>query len=197
MKVLLINYNDTKGGAAIATYRIHTSLKLLGVNSDFLVYRKFSNDINVLGPFNIFVKGYRLIRQRCGKLLQFPFIKSKDVFNSASLLPTNLSTFINKSDYDVVHLNWINFDFISIEDVARITKPIIWTLHDMWAFCGAEHLSWDDQYIHGYKGKYLFYRLFNIDLNSLTWNRKKNHGHVQFKLLHRVNGFQIASVIVY
>jgi glycosyltransferase involved in cell wall biosynthesis len=173
MKVLIINYNDTKGGAAIATYRIHKSLLKLGVNSRFLVYRKFSNDKTVEGPENIFVKYYRLLRQRFSSLLYFPFIKTKNVFNSASFLSSNLSKFINDSDYDIVHLNWINYDFISIEDIAKISKPIIWTLHDMWAFCGAEHLSWDIQYIDGYKKKLLFFNMLNIDLNSIVWERKK------------------------
>lgn len=173
MKVLIINYNDTKGGAAIATYRIHKSLLKLGVNSTFLVYRKFSDDKTVEGPVNIFVKYYRLSRQRLSSLLCFPFIKSKNVFNSASFLRSNLSQFINDSDFDIVHLNWINYDYISIEDISKITKPFIWTLHDMWAFCGAEHLSWDDQYINGYKENFIFFNMFNINLNSIVWKRKR------------------------
>ena len=28
----------------------------------------------------------------------------------------------------------------SIKDIGGINKPVIWTLHDMWAFCGAEFI---------------------------------------------------------
>jgi glycosyltransferase involved in cell wall biosynthesis len=30
---------------------------------------------------------------------------------------------------------------MSIADIGRLTKPVVWTLHDMWAFCGAEHYT--------------------------------------------------------
>lgn len=47
---------------------------------------------------------------------------------------------------DVIHLHWINFGFLSIDDVAQLVatqKPIVWTLHDMWAFTGGCHYSGD------------------------------------------------------
>ena len=37
----------------------------------------------------------------------------------------------------------------SIADIGRINKPVLWTLHDMWAFCGAEHVSWDNRWKEG------------------------------------------------
>ena len=39
---------------------------------------------------------------------------------------------------------------LSIADIAKIKKPIVWTLHDMWAFCGAEHYTTDKRWINGY-----------------------------------------------
>jgi glycosyltransferase involved in cell wall biosynthesis len=62
--------------------------------------------------------------------------------------------YINNSDYDLVHLHWINYDTISIEDIAKIKKPIVWTIHDSWLFCGAEHyqniIENDTRFIAGY-----------------------------------------------
>ena len=40
---------------------------------------------------------------------------------------------------------------LSISDIEKINKPIVWTLHDMWPFCGAEHLSQDFRWKTGYK----------------------------------------------
>ena len=40
---------------------------------------------------------------------------------------------INESKCDIVHLHWIN-GALSVRDIALIRKPIVWTLHDMWAF---------------------------------------------------------------
>ena len=49
---------------------------------------------------------------------------------------------INSDESLIIHLHWI-CNFLSIEDIANIKKPIVWTLHDMWPFCGSEHYSFD------------------------------------------------------
>jgi glycosyltransferase involved in cell wall biosynthesis len=47
---------------------------------------------------------------------------------------------INSSDFSIVHLHWIGADFISISDICRINKPIVWTLHDLWPLNGFDHI---------------------------------------------------------
>ncbi len=172
MNILIVNFNDLKGGAAIASYRLHRTFIKLGHNSKMLVYRKFSKDEEVIGPKNVLIKFYRIIRQHLGKTPNFFFIRNAEVLNSGSFFPSSFAEYINKSDCEIVHLNWINFDFLSIKDISEITKPIVWTLHDMWAFCGAEHLSYNCQYITGYKKKHLINGFLNIDLNSFVFEKK-------------------------
>lgn len=172
MNILIVNFNDLKGGAAIASYRLHKKLNKLGHNSKMLVYRKFSKDEEVIGPKNILVKFYRIIRQHLGKIPNYFFKRNIEVLNSGSFLSTSFAKYINKSDCEIVHLNWINFDFLSIKDISEINKPIVWTLHDMWAFCGAEHLSYNSQYITGYKKKLLLNGFLNFDLNSIVFEKK-------------------------
>src|SRR5690606_37463645 len=60
-------------------------------------------------------------------------------FTPASLPFSGLAARINASDADVVHLHWINGGMARIEDIAAIRKPIVWSLHDMWAFTGGCH----------------------------------------------------------
>ena len=50
---------------------------------------------------------------------------------------------INSSDADVVNLHWVTDGFLSIKEISRITKPLVWTLYDMWPFCGTEHYGVD------------------------------------------------------
>lgn len=43
---------------------------------------------------------------------------------------------------------------LSIGEIGKLRQPIVWTLHDMWAFSGYEHyedLNNPGQYINGYK----------------------------------------------
>jgi glycosyltransferase involved in cell wall biosynthesis len=46
---------------------------------------------------------------------------------------------INSADADIVNLHWTGSGMLSVYTISRIKKPIVWTLHDMWAFSGAEH----------------------------------------------------------
>jgi glycosyltransferase involved in cell wall biosynthesis len=62
--------------------------------------------------------------------------------------PANTGTDISKhpliQNADIVHLHWINFGFLSLQSIEKLIqtgKPIVWTLHDMWAFTGGCHYS--------------------------------------------------------
>ena len=41
---------------------------------------------------------------------------------------------------DIIHLNWIVHGFMNIEFISSIKSPIVWTLHDSWAFTGGCHI---------------------------------------------------------
>ena len=64
---------------------------------------------------------------------------------------------------------------LAIADIARIRKPIVWTLHDMWAFCGAEHYTIDHRWRDGYLRDNRPAHESGFDLNRHTWQLKRNH----------------------
>ena len=47
---------------------------------------------------------------------------------------------------DIVNLHWINNEMISIEEICRISKPLVWTIVDMWPFSGSEHYNQNKVY---------------------------------------------------
>jgi len=98
--------------------------------------------------------------------------KRSSTIVSPAFLPSNLLRYLNKSNSDIVHLHWINNEMISISQIGKITKPLVWTLHDMWAFCGMEHYSSDNNWKHGYN-KIITSK--GIDLNAWTWIRKEKY----------------------
>jgi glycosyltransferase involved in cell wall biosynthesis len=51
-------------------------------------------------------------------------------------LPSRVTDQIKLRNPDVVNLHWICDGFVSIEALAKLNKPIVWTCHDMWAFTG-------------------------------------------------------------
>ena len=74
--------------------------------------------------------------------------ENKETF-SFNFFNTKILNKINKQDVDIVHLHWIGNEMISISQLKKIKKPIVWSFWDMWPICGAEHHSYDDRYING------------------------------------------------
>lgn len=140
MNVLIISSSDIKGGAARATYRLHEALLKLGIESHILVDTKLSDDYRVIGQDSNIGKGIALIRRILDRLLVNTYkLRSKTYF-SPSLVPfSGLVKRINAVNPDVVHLHWVNKAMLSISDIAAIKAPIVWSLHDMWAFTGGCH----------------------------------------------------------
>jgi glycosyltransferase involved in cell wall biosynthesis len=82
---------------------------------------------------------------------------------------------INASDIDVVDLHWVTDGFLSIEQIGRIERPVVWSLYDMWAFCGTEHYgvdSPDARWRTGYTAANRPANESGWDLDRDAWERK-------------------------
>ena len=170
MKVFTFSFNDKKGGAAISAYRLHTLLRKSGIDIKMFVARKFTNDDSVIGPKNNFYKIIQLTKQKTCQFFIYVFFNKSKIFISPSLFNTNWHRLINHSNVELVHLHWINLEFISIKDISKINKPIIWTLHDMWAFSGSQHLVYDNSYTTEFKFK--LFSSFISKLDYWVWKSK-------------------------
>jgi glycosyltransferase involved in cell wall biosynthesis len=72
---------------------------------------------------------------------------------------------------------------MSIADIGRLTKPTVWTLHDMWAFCGAEHYTEGHRYREGYSAANRPIHESGFDLDRWTWRRKQQHWRRPFQIV--------------
>lgn len=149
MKILIVNTSDIQGGAARAAYRLHNALLTEDINSQLLVQSKSSDDYKVVGSISKVEKVMAKLRPTLDSIpTKFYKNKTKTLF-SPSLFPfSNIVDKINKINPDIVHFHWICGGIIKIEDIARIKAPIVWSLHDMWAFTGGCHY---DEECEGYK----------------------------------------------
>ncbi|MEL4300475.1 glycosyltransferase family 4 protein [Shewanella xiamenensis] len=177
MKVLHVSHSDVSGGAARAAYRLHRAQLATGIDSQILVRSKKSDDWTVLGPVSRIEKLLNSMRSFIGSQL-IRLQRSQNVnFHSGDFLPSNLAKNINASDVDIVNLHWVAGETMSIEDIGRIKKPIVWTMHDMWPFCGAEHVTdydinarWRTGYTKNNRGDCER----GLDLDRYVWQRKLN-----------------------
>lgn len=178
MKILHISSSDCGGGAAIAALRIHLSLVANNIDSSMFVAKKISNYPKVFSYKSDVMKLYSLIKTGIGSKISRLQISENKCLHSLSFLPSRLDEFINKSSYDLIHLHWVQGEMISIESIGRIKKPLIWTLHDNWAFSGSEHLpfdKFDKRYQEGYLkvNKPRGHKFF--DLDRWCWERKRKN----------------------
>jgi len=163
------------GGAAIAANRLHNALLKNGVDSKMLVCEKTSDDTTVIGPSSKLSKYSPKFRN----LISHSILKLQKTTNpvqhSLNYFPTGIHKLINSMDIDIVNLHWVNAEMISIKEIAKINKPTVWTLHDSWAFCGAEHhpaLDNDTRYVEGYIINNRNASDSGIDINRWVWNKK-------------------------
>lgn len=148
MKILQISTCDINGGAARAAYRLHRGLREIGQDCRMLVRHKESQDDTVV-----------LVDAK-----ERPENPNEDFFLSAIIQPyyidsnqTELSNTLFSLSYpgydlsglpvvqsaDIVNLHWVAQyqSLVTLHRLFSLGKPVVWTLHDQWAFTGGCHYS--------------------------------------------------------
>ncbi len=167
MKILQLSNSDLNGGAAVASYRLHKALLNSSIDSKMLVNEKKSHEVTIINKsssldnIKIIIKNRLIFQLRKLMKIKHPGTISLNFF------PSNILKKIKEIDHDIIHLHWVNNEMLSINQISKITKPLIWTFHDMWPICGIEHYSDTTEYKDGYKKRKFF------DLYYSTWEKKK------------------------
>ena len=175
MKVIHLNYSDIIGGAARGAYRVHLSLRKSGVDSRMWVNQSVSGDFTVEIPLNKFQRTVAKVYSYLVKLF-IKILKTENLtLHSPQIFSSRWVKKINNCDADIIHLHWTQNEMLSISDISSIKKPIIWTLYDMWAFCGAEHYTSEFRWKYGYQNRNRPTYESGFDLNLWTWRRKINN----------------------
>lgn len=149
---LVVSYSDQFGGAAKAAFRINECLNDSLILSKMLVIKKISESNNVISYENKI--GLFLFKIKNKLLILIKKILKSKIDRSFNIFKSPLLKIINNINPKIVNLNWIGAETLSLKDISKIKKSkIIFTLHDMWAFCGTEHYVYDNKnykFIKGY-----------------------------------------------
>ena len=169
------------GGAAIACLRLLKTLNQTeGIEVTMLVQEKKRDNPKVKAIAETWLQKKLAFERFVRERLYFKFQeKNKEVRFAFS--PANSGIDISEhplvQEAEIIHLHWINFGFLSLkslEKLFKLNKPIVWTLHDMWAFTGGCHHSGDCENYQFSCGNCLQY-LNNPspnDLSNKVWQRK-------------------------
>ena len=142
LEVLHLATYESFGGAARASQRIYQALKTWPILCHMFTLLKTSEDESIFvvqpkEPHEQLKYIHALLtsnqKQKLGKNV---------ILESYGEISAGILDKINEHQAPLVHLHWIN-NLLSIEDIGKINKLIVWTLHDMWPFSGSEHLSYD------------------------------------------------------
>lgn len=144
LRVSHLSFHDHTGAGRSAA-RLCEGLQDIGLDSRLHVHEKWTGADFATRPDSLF---YELRARTLGRLDRAvtrcaaaggpaPSIFSHNRFSLWSHRWQELS------GSHVVHLHWIGWSFLALEELSRIRQPVIWTLHDSWPFTGGCHLPAD------------------------------------------------------
>ncbi len=173
MKVLHLNGADIEGGAAKAATRLLQGLTAAGIDARLHVQRKYGTATQVDGPRSLFEKAMSAARPTLEQLL---FGTTSGKVNgpfSAAFLPDGLLAKVNEATPDIVHLHWVA-RMMRLETLQRFNVPIVWTMHDSWAFTGGCYLPGNCTRYRDSCGKCpVLKSTRDDDLSNRIWRRKQ------------------------
>lgn len=142
VEVLIINTYEQAGGAARAAQRTFAGTRRHRDGVCYLTLFRESEDPGLYGLRANSVRG--ALAQILTRLDQAPLRKYKDrgraLFTPARIA-NPLRIPLSRFDADLVHVHWVARSFVSVEELGRLKAPVVWTLHDTWAFTGGCHYT--------------------------------------------------------
>lgn len=174
MKALLVNSDDGTGGAARAAMRLHVGLHSLAVETNLLVQKKHTDMETVVGPRPMLGFWQGELRPHLDALPTCLYPKRTGALFSPASLPGNWLKSVSEMSPDIVHLHWICNGLVRLESLRKLKKPVVWTLHDSWAFTGGCHLPGDcRRYQQACGACPVLGSMRDNDLSRKVWARKR------------------------
>lgn len=166
MKIGIFSTYDNSG-AGNAAIKMNKAFLEKGIKSKLYVGIKKTKNSFILKK-NLSYTFFFHTRNLINKIIATLFYRSESRkgYVSLDLFNTNNSKIINNMNLDIIQINWIN-NFISITDLYKIKKPIVWRLSDMWPFTGVEHFTEKKKWNKKISKERI------IDFDYITWKKKK------------------------
>lgn len=140
LRIAFANTFDSRGGAARAAYRLFTGVYALpGLDVKMVVQDKCTDHPGVVTPAWGLTADTASRLDACDLKAAHPN-RVRAPF-SVNWFPGKGISVLRELKPDIVHMHWPHCGFIRIEGLVKLDVPIIWTIHDMWAFTGVCHYS--------------------------------------------------------
>jgi len=179
IKISIVAVRDLNGGGFKASHRLYKQLRKYIYNVDLLVQNKISSDPIITSLSSKFDKVRFLLRNAVSRYILNLQRSSFKTDHTLALFSSGMGKKIERNDYDIINLHWVAGEMMSIKEIGNMCGPVVWTLHDMWAFTGTEHYNLDlDESSRWRSGYYKTNRRkedSGFDLDRLAWLRKRKY----------------------
>ena len=140
MRIVQLSTYDLYGGAGLAATRLHRALRAAGEESLMLVRQRRSADTAVRQPVGRLPRWWLRWQRRLDRV---PLMFAPPAARGFSIgwVPDAVAGATAALAPDVVHLHWTADGFMRLESLGALRAPVVWTLHDMWAFTGGCHYA--------------------------------------------------------
>jgi glycosyltransferase involved in cell wall biosynthesis len=145
LKVLQVSTEDNSGGASRSAYRLHQALLQENVECDMRVLTHQTANSRVTSgraPRTLKQKIQARFQEKLHAFKNRNWHTDNPILHSFGQASAGIVSELNCAGADVLNLHWVP-KLLSISDIGQLQKPIVWTLHDMWPFCGGEHYTPD------------------------------------------------------
>lgn len=176
MKILHVVGGSLSNGAFKGAEILHNALLEYNIESIILsdnqMNEKIRNNENII-TINKNFKNRMLSKLFISieKILKFFFLHSPREAFTIGLLGFDITSLKAYEEADIVHIHWLNQGFINLNSLSKINKPLIWTMRDMWPFCGGPHYTMD------------FKEYENSKISNFLKNLKKKNYKKNFKFV--------------
>lgn len=128
---------------------MHKALRQAGVDSWMLVAEKYTNDPTVIGPTG--VTGSQKIFNGIRQTVEYWPLKrykyKKTGAFSPAIYPRKIAAQVETINPDIINLHWVAGGLLRPQDLLQFqqqrSRPLVWTLRDMWPFTGGCHYAGD------------------------------------------------------
>ena len=152
----------------------HRGLNNIGHENLMLVQYKSSDDPKIIAPTTKWGKGFSLVRPTLDSLPLIFYPKRKALVYSPAFFPDSIHAKVGALSPDIIHLHWIASGFLRLETHRYFNRPLVWTLHDSWAFTGGCHIPFDCTRYKEHSGRCpALASKSEHDLSNWIWWRKR------------------------